>query len=183
MADIRKKDEWTTALQHISQQKSIAPTEDIYKRNLMEKEEEDDLLQFLSFIVDDEEYALELNEIIEVIKMREATDVPNTPSFIVGIISLRGEIISMMNLQKRLGLKDGNVSPATRIVITSYLETKMGFIVDKILGVIKVNPKAIEPPPPIQAGIAIEFIRGVVHHKNRLIILLNLPMFFNLEEA
>lgn len=179
MLDIRKNSELSTQ----NSQTSIAPTADeFYKRNI-EKEGEDKLLQFLSFIVDNEEYALELSETSEVIKMREITEVPHAPLFIAGIISLRGEIIPVISLQKRLGLKERDATAETRIAIASYADIKMGLMADRIMGVLRIDPEEIESAPPIHTEVGIEFIRGVVHHKDRLIILLNLPMLLKMEEA
>ena len=173
---------------------SMAPTADeFYKKNI-EKKGEGELLQFLSFIVDDEEYALELSETLEVIKLREITEVPHAPLFIAGIISLRGEIIPVISLQKRLGLNppsipplekggQGGLAPENRIILASHTDIKIGLIVDRIMGVVRVNPNDIESTSTIQQEADGEFIRGVVHHKDRLIILLNLPMLLKMEEV
>lgn len=196
---------------HIANRKSqisLAPSaKEFYKRNI-EKEADDRLLQFLSFIVDDEEYALELHETKEVVKMREITEVPHAPHFIAGIISLRGEIIPVISLQKRLGLKEKDITSAARMVIAFHTDigsfasegahpsalgggadahyepsvekasngVKIGLIVDRIMGVVRLNPEEIEPAPPVHREAGAEFIRGVVHYEDRLIMLLNIPM-------
>lgn len=180
MLDIRKNSQISTPNSQIS----IAPVaEEFYKRGSADKNKEEELLQFLSFIVDDEEYTLELSEITEVIKTRDITDVPHVPPFIAGIISLRGEIIYIMNLQERLGLKDKEISPETRIIIAKHDDIKIGLIVDKIMGAIRVNPKEIESTSNVQGSAGIEFIRGMVHHKDRLIMLLNLPMLLAMKDT
>ncbi len=176
MLDIRKNSQ-------ISTQNSLAPAADeFYKRNI-EKKREDELLQLLSFIVDDEEYALELSETSEVIKMREITEVPYAPLFIAGIISLRGEIIPVISLQKRLGLKERDITPEARMLVASHADIKVGLILDRIMGVVRVNTNDIESTSSIQQEGGSEFIRGVIHHKDRLIILLNLPILLKMEEA
>lgn len=164
-------------------QLSIAPTADEFYKRDVKKESEDELLQFLCFIADDEEYALELDEIKEVIKVRGITDVPHAHDFIIGIISLRGEIISVINLARRLGLKERGVSPETRMLILSHTDVKVCFIVDRIMGVVRINPKEIESALSMQKEASDEFIRGVVHYQDRFIILLNLPALLKFEET
>ncbi|MBI3755939.1 MAG: purine-binding chemotaxis protein CheW, partial [Deltaproteobacteria bacterium] len=176
-----------------ARQTPIAPTEEeFYKRSHTDKEGGGELLQFLSFIVDDEEYALELSETSEVVKMREITEVPHAPLFIAGIISLRGEIIPVISLQKRLGLKERDITPETRMLVASHADMKMGLIVDKIMGVARIDPNKIESAPSVQQEAGAEspikafgdkFIRGLVHHQDRLIILLSLPALFKMEEV
>lgn len=176
MLDIRKNSQIQTQESQIS----MAPTADEFYKKNMEKKGAGELLQLLSFIVDDEEYALELSETLEVIKLREITEVPHAPLFIAGIISLRGEIIPVISLQKRLGLKEKDTDPENRMIVASYTDIKIGLIVDRIMGVVRVNPNDIESTSTIQQEAGGEFIRGVVHHKDRLIILLNLPTLLNM---
>ena len=171
------KQQGTAAIKPVSSG-SIDPADEAYRRDLAVEEKEDELLQFISFVADKEEYALGIGEITEAVKMKEITEVPNAPFFIAGIISLRGEIIPVMSLQKRLGLKESDISQDTRIVITSFEDMKMGLIVDSIRGVLRVHPAEIETTPPIQGEAAVEFIKGVVHNKGRLIMLLSLSLLF-----
>jgi len=109
--------------------------------------------------------------------------VPHAHDFITGIISLRGEIISVINLARRLGLKERGVSPETRMLILSHTDVKVCFIVDRIMGVVRINPKEIESALSMQKEASDEFIRGVVHHQDRFIILLNLPALIKFEET
>ena len=165
-------------------QVAMAPTADEFYKKNMEKKREDELIQLLSFIVDNEEYALKLSETMEVIKMRDVTEVPHAPSFISGIISLRGEIIPVISMQKRLGLKEKDIDlNENRMIVASHSDIKIGLIVDRIMGVVKVNQNNIESTSNIQQDAGGEFIRGVVHHKDRLIILLNLPMLLEMEDV
>lgn len=162
-----------------SQLSMIASADEFYKRGA-DKKAEDVTLQFLSFFIDNEEYAIELRETSEIIKMRDMTEVPYTPFFIAGIISLRGNIIPVFNLHKRLGLKEKPATYDTRMVIASlhnHDEIKVALVVDKISGVTRVNPNEIEATPSIHQEAGVEFIRGVVHYdKDRIIILLDLEI-------
>lgn len=179
MLDIRKNSQIVNSEPQIS----IAPAADEFYKRDIDKKAEDGLIQFLSFIVDDEEYALELSETSEVIKMREITEVPHAPSFVAGIISLRGEIIPVISLSKRLGLKEKDITPEARMLIAFHADMKMGFIVDKIMGVARIDPNKIESAPSVQQEAGAEFVRGLVHHQDRLIILLSLPALFKMEEV
>lgn len=183
MLDIRKNSQIASASGGTEPQISIAPTADEFYKRDTEKKGEDGLLQFLCFIVDDEEYALELSETSEVIKMKEITEVPRAPLFIAGIISLRGEIIPVISLQKRLGLRVKDITSEARMAIAFHADMKIGLIVDRIMGVLRIDPNEIESASAVQQEAGAEFIRGIAHHQERLIILLNLPMLLKMEEA
>ncbi|MFQ5900989.1 MAG: chemotaxis protein CheW [Thermodesulfobacteriota bacterium] len=153
----------------------IAPTEKVYRESLeTEQAEAEEVQEILTFFLDKEEYALEVGVIREIIKPRELTDVPNAPSFVSGIISLRGEVLPVVDLRKRFGLKATDINRKSRIIITTDEDKKIGLIVDSVTQVIKILKKEIEPPPSFQEGINVEFIKGICHNKGRFIILLNL---------
>jgi purine-binding chemotaxis protein CheW len=130
--------------------------------------------EFLGFMLADEEYAIDILEIKEIIRLQNITPVPRTPDYLKGIITLRGVIVPIFDLRRRLGLKEVEHGPATRIVVVYRGEEFAGLIVDAITQVMRVNVDSIEPPPPTIGTVEAEFIRGVTRHQDRLVILLNL---------
>jgi len=119
-------------------------------------------MEFLSFMLGREEYALPLVRINEIIKPRVITEVPRCATFVLGILSLRGVIIPVLDLAARLGL--GKVQPKkhARIVIVCRSDGEMvGLAVDSVQDVVKVLPGDIEPPPPAMAGAEAQFLEGV----------------------
>ncbi len=131
-------------------------------------------VEFLGFMLSSEEYALDILEIKEIIRLQTITTVPRTPAYLKGIITLRGVIIPVFDLRCRLGLEEAEHGPSTRIVVVYRGEEYAGLIVDSITQVMRVKVGSIEPPPPTIGVVEAEFIRGVTRYQDRLIILLNL---------
>lgn len=134
-------------------------------------------IELLAFKLSNEEYVLDINRIKEIIRPIEITRVPRVPSYIKGIISLRGVIVPVYNLKNRLGLLEANEfsnDSQKRILIVNFDEELIGIIVDAVTGVVKINEDIIEPTPQIIKGVDAEYLKGVARTNNRLLILLNL---------
>jgi purine-binding chemotaxis protein CheW len=132
------------------------------------------MTELLGFMLADEEYALDILEIKEIIRLQTITPVPRTPDYLKGIITLRGVIVPVFDLRSRLGLKEAEHGPHTRIVVVYRGDEFAGMIVDSITQVMRVGVERIEPPPTTIGTVEAEFIKGVTRHQERLIILLNL---------
>ncbi len=131
-------------------------------------------VELLGFMLSDEEYALDILEIREIVRLQPITPVPRAPSWIRGIVTLRGVIVPIFDLRTRLGLAEVAPGPDARIVIVSRGEEQAGLIVDSITQVMRIEAAAIEPPPGTIGVVEAEFLRGVTRHRDRLVILLNL---------
>jgi purine-binding chemotaxis protein CheW len=142
---------------------------------------EDDRHQWLSFSLGGEEYALEIGGILEIIKPREITDIPRVPDFILGIVSLRGIIIPIFDLRRRLKLGVAELSPASRIIVCQHGERAAGLLADGITQVVRISEQAVEPPPAVLSGIDRELIKGIGRHEGRMLILLDLTGVLNVE--
>ena len=134
-----------------------------------------DQVELLGFMLSDEEYALDILEIKEIVRIQAITPVPRAPGWIRGIVTLRGVIIPIFDLRSRLGLAEVDPGPDTRIVIVYRGEEYAGLIVDGITQVMRVEAADIEPPPGTIGVVEAEFLRGVTRFRERLVILLNLP--------
>jgi purine-binding chemotaxis protein CheW len=145
------------------------------------KEEEEEQLQLLTFQLGGEEYALNIMDIKEIIRPKEATEVPRTPDYILGIFSLRGTIIPVFDVSLRLGLPQGERGPQNRIVVVRSQEHFFGLHVDSVVQVLDIPLSKIEPPPEILGGVEGEFLRGIGRIDDRLIILLNLGRILKLD--
>ncbi|UCG39269.1 MAG: chemotaxis protein CheW [bacterium] len=146
------------------------------------EEEEEEQLQLLTFMLSGEEYALNIMDIKEIIRPKEATEVPRTPEYILGILSLRGTIIPIFDVNIRLGLKGGEPGSQNRIVVVKWREHLYGLLVDSVVQVLDIPIGMIEPPPEILGGVEGDFLRGVGKMDDRLIILLNLGRILDVEE-
>ena len=130
-------------------------------------------IELLSFLLGGEEYTVMVDDVREVLKVRDLTLVPNAPDYILGVTSLRGTMLPIIDLRKRLGLATGESGEKSRIVVVSVADEGVGLLVDRVTGVFRVLPDEIKPAPEnIEQGA--EFLSGIVRKKDKLYILLDL---------
>lgn len=132
------------------------------------------LIEFLVFQLADEHYAFKLSDLNEVLKDQIVTFVPKMPKFIVGITSLRGKIIPVMDLVLRLAIKGEQKEIKRQIAIIKGTKGPIGMIIDKIIGVRRVEESNIKDPPSHLDDDQIRFIESVVKDGNRFISILNI---------
>jgi purine-binding chemotaxis protein CheW len=113
-------------------------------------------------------------EIKEIIKPREITEVPRSPDFISGVLSLRGIIIPVFNMVKRLHLVPVSIPSRERIIVVSKGEELFGIQVDEVLQVVRIPEDAIEQPPAVLEGIDRDFVQGIGRYSSGMLILLNM---------
>jgi len=140
------------------------------------------LLQLVSFHIEEEEFAVDILNIQGINRMMNITRVPNTPAFVEGIINLRGQVIPVVNLRKRLGFPPKEPDKATRIIVVEIGKRIIGFIVDSVNEVLRINSSITEPPPPMVAGVDSEYITAVGKLEDRLLILLDLQKVLSGED-
>ena len=142
-----------------------------------------ELIQLVSFSLGAEEYAVEVLKVREIIRMTSITHVPNTPSSIEGIINLRGKVIPIVSLRNRFCMSDSDNDQHTRIIVMDIAGKLMGFIVDAVSEVIRISSGEIQPPPAmVGGGNDQEFICGVIHHADQLLLMLQLDRMFTSDE-
>lgn len=133
-----------------------------------------DFLQVVSFRLHDEEYAIEITKVKEIILVEGVTRVPQMPAFIEGIINLRGNVIPVLDLRKRFELPGAALSEQSRIVVTRMESRIVGLIVDSVSQVMKIPKSKIQPPPQTIAGLAGEYLVGIGKMDDRMILLLDI---------
>ena len=131
-------------------------------------------IQAVVFKLGNEVFGVDVHQVREIIKMREYTRIPNTPPYICGVINLRGQITTIIDLRKVFGMNSTKLSSDSRIIILDIKDTNTGVIVDSVLGVTRIPRENIDPPPKITQTNALEFITGIAKQENNLIILLDL---------
>ncbi len=144
------------------------------KKDAVSDTSQSQLLQLVSFHIEEEEFAVDILNIQGINRMMNITRVPNTPAFVEGIINLRGQVIPVVNLRKRLGFPPKEPDKATRIIVVEIGKRVIGFIVDSVNEVLRISSSITEPPPPMVAGIDSEYITAVGKLDDRLLILLDL---------
>jgi len=136
------------------------------------------ILQLVTFKLENEEFGVDILKVQEINKMMNITKIPNAPPFIEGVINLRGKIIPIIDLRKRLGFHNRVYDKSTRIIVVELDGLVLGFIVDSVSEVLRIPGNTIEPPPSIVAGIESDYIEGVGKLNDRLLILLELKKIF-----
>lgn len=132
------------------------------------------LLEYLCFRVSDEVYGIDIMDIKEIIKPREVTEVPRAPVFVSGILSLRGTIIPIIDMRRRLGLDSHEPTGKERIIVIKNSPSFSGLLVDEVIQVVQIQQETVEAAPPVLEGIDRDFISGIGRSDGRLIIILNL---------
>jgi purine-binding chemotaxis protein CheW len=127
-----------------------------------------------TFFLDREEYGVDVRQVQEIRRVSEITSVPRAPEFIRGVINLRGRILPVLDLKRKLGLGEVEAGRATRIVVVRVKERLLGLLVDGASQVLKVAVSRIEPAPEEVVEKGGDYIRGVAKLDDRLIILVDL---------
>ena len=140
------------------------------------------LLQLVTFVVGNEEFAIPILCVQEINRMMDITRVPHSPDFIEGVINLRGKIIPVMDLRKRFGLGQLENTSDARIIVIEVAARVIGFTVDRVNEVLRINADIVDPPPPMVCGIDSDYVQGVGKLDDRLLILLHLDRLFSEED-
>ncbi len=147
------------------------------------KKESSELLQLVSFMIQNEEFAIDILFVQEINRMLQITKVPNAPAFVSGVVNLRGRVIPVIDLRTKLGIEVKKHDKNTRIVVVEVKEKTVGFIVDAVKEVLRIPASITEPPPELVTGINSEFIMAVGKLEDRLITLINIEKILSNSEA
>jgi purine-binding chemotaxis protein CheW len=133
-------------------------------------------LQIVSFLLGDEEFALEIEKVKEIIRFPDIVKVPNVPNYIKGIISLRDTLMPIVDLRTKLDAGQDHITDSTRVVVADIDGTLMGLTVDRVYEVLRVPVSSIFPPPQVIVSDSGEKITGIVRLDNgkRIIMLMDL---------
>ncbi|NOX18980.1 MAG: purine-binding chemotaxis protein CheW [Chlorobi bacterium] len=143
----------------------------------------EDIIQLVSFKIGNEEFGVDILKVQEINRMMEITTVPNAPTFVEGVVNLRGRIIPVIDLRTRLGMIKVDHSIKTRIIVVELVDKTVGFIVDEVNEVLRIPRSITEPPPEMVAGIEANYLTAVAKLEDRLLILLDLEKILDSDEA
>jgi len=147
----------------------------------MEHTQADQELQLVTFRLANEEYGLPITKVREINRLVPVTKLPQTPSFMEGIINLRGRIIPVIDLRKRFGMSITAHDDDSRIIVVEISGQIVGVIVDAVTEVVRLNRGDIEPSPA-SVAVDVQYIEGVGKIDERLIILLDLDKVLTKQE-
>ena len=144
--------------------------------------EDGTVVQLVSFMIDDSEYAVDILVVNEILRFPVITRLPNTPQFIRGVINLRGNVIPVVDVRARFGFSKGAITDLTRIIVIDAKGKQIGLLVDNVYQVVRIPTANIDPPSEIITGVSEEFINGIGRFNDRLIILLRISHLIFLED-
>ncbi len=137
-------------------------------------------MKTLIFSIGEKDYGADIAQVREVIRMRKVTRVPEAPSFVEGVISLRGRVIPLINLRKKLGMKSEAV-PSNRIVVTTIQNHWAGILVDLVKDVVTLQSEDIVKPDEVLQSVT--YLLGVAKWEGRVVLLVDLTGFLRGEES
>ncbi len=147
---------------------------------------EDATLQYLTFSLGDEVFAMDIRTVREIIQHAAMTVVPLMPNFVRGVINLRGAVVPVIDLQSRFGRAAAVLGKKTCIVIfdasTEGEKMELGLMVDSVSEVIEIEPTQIEPPPQFGTSIQRDFIRGMGKVDGAFIVILEPERALNIDD-
>ena len=137
----------------------------------------------VGFKIGEEEYGIDIMDVHEIHRMMPITKVPNLPHFIEGVISLRGNIVPVIFLRKRLSMSMEEASDRSRIIIAEIGENIVGLVVDQVTAVITISKTDIQAPTPLMTQVKRKYVSGVGRLGDRLIIILNIREILTSKEV
>jgi purine-binding chemotaxis protein CheW len=138
--------------------------------------------QVVSFIIGREVFGVSIDSVQEIVRVPEITAVPEMPSFVEGVINLRGKIVSIIDLSKRFRVDGTSRSKSSRILIVEVEKKVIGLLVDAVTEILRLPPESIEPAPDIVTAVGAEYILGVGKLPEKLLILLDLKHVLKAED-
>lgn len=126
-------------------------------------------LEVIEFVLADEHYGLETSHVREVLPLKEITPLPCTPAFVCGIINVRGQILTVMDLKKFFDLPEEGIADLHHVIIVRAADIEIGILADVVLGVRYIAPEATQRSLPTLTGLRREYLQGVTNQ--RLVIL------------
>jgi purine-binding chemotaxis protein CheW len=139
-------------------------------------------VQLVVFQLGKEYYGVDIHQVQEIIRFQSPTKVPGAPSFVEGVINLRGRVIPIIDLRKRFRLSEKEVTKDTRVIVVEVAPHTVGMVVDAVDEVLRISEDKIEPPSPLIASIQEEYIQGVGKLEDKLVIILDLQKVLSKEE-
>ncbi len=147
------------------------------------KQQDSELLQLVGFRLGNEDFAVDILNVSEILKMIDLTTIPNSPSSIEGIVNIRNKIIPVINTREKINMPKKEYDQDTRIIVVEMKGKTVGFIVDEVNEVLRISKDITEPPPEIvTASFDSDYIISVAKLENRLLILLDLEKLMSSEE-
>lgn len=162
--------------------KGDAGMTNVQEKELMEQEEDTQKGKFLTFLIGNEFYGIEIKYVIEIIGIQTITEVPELPEYIKGIINLRGKIIPVLDVRIRFHKKPRDYDDRTCIIVVDIEEISIGLVVDCVSEVLSIADEDIADPPSFNKGYQNKYIKGIGKVGNDVKLLLDCEKLLNVED-
>lgn len=138
--------------------------------------------QYITFTIGEEDYAISIVNVEEIVKVSNLIKVPKSQDYFVGLMDIRGKVVNMIDLSKKIMNKKIGESAMNRAIIVKINNKSIGIIVDKVSHVVHFSPNQIDPPPPSVKGISSRYIIGVAKKDNRFVIIMDIVKILSADE-
>lgn len=143
---------------------------------------EDEVLQCVTFDLNGETYALDVMRVQEVLKVGDISPVPGAPEYVLGIINLRGKVVTVLDARLRLGLRYAEPTEQSRIIVLEAAGQDVGILVDGVTEVVHIRRADIDPSPGVGNEEAVRYIQGVASRDKALVIVVDVDKLLSEEE-
>ncbi|MGM0630805.1 MAG: chemotaxis protein CheW [Pseudomonadota bacterium] len=151
-------------------------------KNETDVDSNDEVLQWVTFQLDQETYGINVMQVQEVLRYSEIAPVPGAPNYVLGIINLRGNVVTVIDTRLRFGLQTTEVTDNSRIVIIESEQQVIGILVDSVAEVVYLKTSEIDSAPNVGTDESARFIQGVSNRDGELLILVDLDKMLTDEE-
>ncbi len=134
----------------------------------------DEVLQWVTFQLEEETYGINVMQVREVLRYSEIAPVPGAPDYVLGIINLRGNVVTVIDTRSRFGLMQGEITDNTRIIVIESDSQVIGILVDSVAEVVYLRSSEIDTTPSVGTDESAKFIQGVSNRDGKLLILVDL---------
>ncbi|MDF1589427.1 MAG: chemotaxis protein CheW [Gammaproteobacteria bacterium] len=142
----------------------------------------DPVLQWVTFQLEDETYGMNVMQVQEVLRITEIAPVPGAPDYVLGIINLRGNVVTVIDTRRRFGLGSKQPDDMSRIIVVEVDGNVIGMLVDSVAEVVYLHQSQIETAPNVSNDDSSRFIQGVSSQEDKLLILVDVDKFLTEEE-
>jgi len=143
---------------------------------------QDEIVQWVTFRLDNEKYGIRVMQVQEVLRITEIAPVPGAPDYVLGIINLRGNVVTVIDSRKRFGLSETEADDSTRIVIIEAEKNVVGILVDSVAEVVDLRTSEIDAAPNVGNDDSSKYIQGVSSKEKELLILVDVNKLLSDEE-
>ncbi len=138
--------------------------------------------KYITFALGEEEYGIPVLQVWEIVKIESLIRIPRARDYFLGFLDLRGHVLPVIDLKKKLGLQGQGSERLNRAIIIQTAGRRVGLAVDRVLHVLNFPPENVDSGPPTMKSSSSKYIAGVGKHKDQFIILMNLQNLFTRDE-